>query len=846
MWHGRPGGGSRNAGGWFLAAALLCLAFSVQAVASQPIGEQVHEFHITETNAATALNQFAEQSGVVLLYPYAVVKEKQTRPVIGRYGLTEALQLLLNGSGLKGGLTERGTIKISLADGDTVKTTGGTARMNTEKDSLRARIAAVIVSIFGASEAAHAQDAGSVRPAIDEIVVTAQKREQNLQDVPIVVSAISAGELSAHSVSAFEDLGQVTPGLTIQRQQAAVFPVIRGIGYSIAVPGNESSVSTYVDGFYHASPIGLNTSFNNVERVEVLKGPQGTLFGRNATGGLVNIITRRPSAEPSADVSLSYGSYDTIEGNFYGTMGLSDNLAVDLALYGHDRRDGFGDNLTTGSDTYTREDRMARVSFLYTPSEQTEVRLSIDNVQAEGSEGEDRQVDKGSRTADGAPPPDDFFDTRNQVDNSIEIEQTGVGLKISHDFNGYSMQSLTAYRESESIAIFDQDSTPVDFVHTPGLDDYTTTFSQELQLLSGPDAPFEWILGAFYYNGDAEYDPIHLAGILFNPVGGSIVRHTSQKTESYAAFGQATFDLWEDTSLTTGLRYTTEEREFDGRQTTGSGLMASFKDDISFNEVTWRLALAHDFSDDMMAYISYNRGFKSGIYPTDSVSPQPVDPEVLDAYEIGLKTTLLDRRVVLNTSAYFYDYTDLQVNVPVPGGQLFQNAAEAEVMGAEIELQASPTENLSLRVGLSFIDSEFTDFPDAVISMPRPAPAGGNATSTGSVKGNELSRAPKFTGTFNVIYTIPTDTGSWELAGSYFYNDGFFWEPENRLEQDAYSLVNASVKWTTPNDRFSVRLYGTNLTDEEYSRFANSGGFGDLISAAAPREYGIGVAYRFE
>jgi iron complex outermembrane receptor protein len=385
-------------------------------------------------------------------------------------------------------------------------------------------------------------------------------------------------------------------------------------------------------------------------------------------------------------------------------------------------------------------------------------------------------------------------------------------------------------------------------------------------LLSKEGSRFEWIAGLYYFDFDVDYG-IDLVGAAFAGAGGIIELRSTQDTTSWAAYAQGAFGLWEGGRLTLGARYTDDEREF-----TGSNFLPVFGVLIEGTappkttdaKPTWRIALDHRFSDDFMAFASYNRGFKSGVYNLVNINQDPVEPEVVDAYEVGFKSDLMGDRLRLNGSLFFYDYQDLQQQVIFAGLTVLSNAAQAEILGGEIELIAAPTDNLNVTLGLSLLDSEFTEYPGAQVTQRNPA--GGNYVCTSgqpaptpacpdniwptlastNVNGNELSRAPDYTYILAFDYGIPTGVGEFGIAAYYAYNDGFFWEPDNRLAQDSYGLLNANVSWTSGDGRYKAFVFGKNLADEEYSQFLSGGTLGDVESAAPPRTYGIGFDVNFE
>jgi len=706
------------------------------------------------------------------------------------------------------------------------------------------------------------------RAQLEEIVVTAQRREENQQKVPISISTATAATLEAAGVRGTEELGNIAPGLTIQRQIGSVLPYIRGIGNPNTSGGQESATALYVDGIYYAQLPSTNFSLNNIERIEVLKGPQGTLFGRNATGGLVQIVTKDPTKEPTARVGISYDDYDTVEGNLYAAGGFGQSFAADIALYGADQGEGYGFNVATGSETLMRTEYAARSVLLFTPTDQTSVRVALDYVDTENSVGIARQPIEGARTVDGSGPLPDFYGVRSNYEPVYFFDGYGVGAKVSHEFPAFNFVSLTGWRDGSIENHLDQDATPLPIVNAAIFDD-SRTLSQELQLLSKEGSSFEWIAGLYYFDFDVDY-AIDLVGVAFTAQGGRVELRTMQDTTSWAAYAQTAFPVWERGRLTVGLRYTDDERKFSGGNflpNVGGGIFVAgtAAPKTTAEEVTWRLALDHQFTDKVLGFASYNRGFKSGVYNLVNANQAPVEPELVDAYEVGFKSDLIDDRLRLNGSVFFYDYQDLQQQVIFAGLTVLSNAAQAEVFGGEIELIAAPTDNLDLRFGLAYLDSEYTDYPGAqeternpaggnfVCTSGQPAPTPPNCPASiwptlasRSATGNELSRAPDYTYNVGFDYTVPTTVGNFIVAATYAYNDGFFWEPDNRLAQESYGLLNANLSWGSSDGRYRAFLFGKNLTEEEYSQFVSGGTLGDVIAPAAPRTYGIGFDLMFE
>ncbi|MET0657097.1 MAG: TonB-dependent receptor, partial [Steroidobacteraceae bacterium] len=308
-------------------------------------------------------------------------------------------------------------------------------------------------------------------------------------------------------------------------------------------------------------------------------------------------------------------------------------------------------------------------------------------------------------------------------------------------------------------------------------------------------------------------------------------------------YGQATVEVLPSTDVTVGLRYTDEKQNLD--QAVGPpGAMAELPspDANKFNKLTWRLAVNHDFTDDVRAYVSYNRGIKSGGFDLLGPGAPPYKPEILDAYEIGLKSELLDRRIRLNLAAYYYDYQDIQVSSNPQGTIVTNNAASAKVKGAEAELEFAVTQQLRIYAGANFMKGEYGDYPNPTIFPPSPFDP---PVSLANADGQDMVRVPKFTGNLSVIYAVESAVGTFDLAASAFHSSRFYWDVDNRLDSPAYTVYGSSVTWHSSNEKFDVRLWGENLTDKHYLITGVPNGNGDSIQFAAPRTYGITLGTHF-
>jgi|SRR5579862_2468044 len=691
---------------------------------------------------------------------------------------------------------------------------------------------------------------------LEEVVVTAQKKSEKIQDVPITIAAVTGDALSAAGVGRLDELSTVVPGFSLTREGASTELYIRGVGSTGGSAGQESEIATFVDGVYMPSQSGATLALNNVERIEVLKGPQGTLYGRNATGGAMNIITPTPSFDPSFRGEIGFGNLGTIEGNIYATSGFGDKVAADIAASVNDQEDGFGKNVATGKDTNTERDFSFRSKILIKPTDDTTITLSGDYGVVEGSVGVAyRNYGPGSRQIltgiDGWPYG--YWDIDSDINPFFRDTTAGGSGRIEQNFDWAKLTSITAYRTVGAPQTFNINETAAPLFNA-FVDEQVRQFTQEFQLASNSDAPIQWIAGLYYLNGISEYRPWSIYGALFAASGFSEeVVEDSQKTLSYAAFGQAFIDITPSTKLTLGLRYTLDEQTLDG---TGYLLLLdgtkvpAFPDQNrskNFEKPTWRISLNHKFDENILGYVSYNRGFQSGIFNLNgsAITAPAVNPERLDAYEAGVKSTLFDHRLRLNASAFYYEYNNLQLAKIVDGTQFTVNAASAEMYGLDVDFDAALTENLFLSGGGELLHARYTDFTDAPATTTLTTFPYGNTVLSRDATGNLLNRTPNYSFTISADYIAPVYEGSFDASATYVYTGAFYWEPDNRLRQDAYRLVNTQIKWTAPGGKYYVRAFAKNLLNQEYITFAASSALGDIGSAAPGRTYGVAVGWKF-
>lgn len=749
------------------------------------------------------------------------------------------------------------------------------------------------------NESADNEEAG-----LTEIIVTAQRRNENLQKVPIAVTSVSAIVAEKLGISDLQALPQLVPSFTFQRQASGSTPFIRGVGSTSSFIGNEPSVAIFVDDVYVPTGNAAVFEFNNIENVEVLKGPQGTLFGRNATGGVIHVHTRTPSQTPTMDFSVSYGNFETVKAQGYVSGGLGSNISASLAAFYTDQGKGWGRNITTGRDVGTNNSWGFQGKVLFQIGEATEFLLNGTRANRTSDQGFSTQQVQGFRGLGGFNPVTagaGFYDSTATRDQYADTDFTQVSGKLTHDFGAAKLVSITGYSRTKTIFDIDLDRVPTDVLRGV-VDSNAKTFSQELQLLSTSKGSFKWIVGGFYLN-DNSFFGLDASGLGVSgrfPGGFHQFVQSRQKTSSVSGFAQASYEITPALTVTGGLRYTSDKRtESEGGAsialpngtvfTTPGGtrlISGPFGSSKTFNALTGRFSLDYKVTDDVLVYAAFNRGFKSGVYnlpgygvTTTSPLP-PVNPEKLDAYSAGFKSEFLDRRVRLNAEAFYYKFSNIQVqnNVPAPNaGTILVNAGRATIKGFEVDLSTKPTNNLTLTASISYLNGKYdqflggpTFFPtgaNAPITSPTvsscsfastqtfnaagyPIGAGGAPAVQGfcNLSGSKTVNTPPFSSSLSLLYTLPTASGNFDLAASWSHSGNYFSEPHNLsfIKQPTYDVVNASISWTDPNKHFKVKLWANNLTKEKYFSYLNLGGTAGATGApAAPRTYGVTLSGHF-
>lgn len=731
---------------------------------------------------------------------------------------------------------------------------------------------------------------------IEEIVVTAQKREENLQDVPISVQAFSGEKLDALGVKNVVDLPRITPGLVLTETIGYVSTYIRGLG-SDAFAFADPSVAIYIDGIYNPSATTATQDFGPVERIEVLKGPQGTLFGRNAIGGAVNIISKPLSFDrPSSTVSVNYLDYDSLRTSASISIPLTDSFAIGVsALY--NSNDPYSHVTVNGNPISRTVQRGARGRLRWQAAEWAEFRLNASTVRTQSEESNIVVNTNPSPLAQALQvQPQDLYggDVNEDVKNAGYAEYLYSGQLNLHP-GPFDIRLLASQQDVTSYQGLDFDGSPMPIAFlavSPRISDIKTA---ELQLVSNDDTwlsdRLSWIVGGYFFKGlDGYQDSVlRVAGTQLAPslsvlgaslpiglsdalgLAGSLPLSTGAfgfsgllDTKSISGFVQSTYKVADWMSLTLGARYQVEKRGIhestsyarntDGTRTLFPGQNYSCKTDRQWCDTTKafspKATIDFHVGDDTLLYLTWQKATKASTFNTINIydAPEFVPSEKVSAYEAGVKTRMFDGLVTANASAFYYDLRNLQVQFVslLSGGALtFESAPKSAVKGIEFDVLAQVLpdlmDDLVVTASAALLDAKYKDFTNANGFDPMTGVYSQNLDNSG----NQIVRSPKFSGSASINKTFRIPLGAIELGADYYRNSGFYFLAENQAidRQPAYGLLGARA--TLAIDEWGLRIsaFGQNLTGERYYRTRLHIDFGALDAPAPRAVFGGQIAW---
>jgi iron complex outermembrane recepter protein len=872
---------------WLVGVSIVTLFVSTDVISAE---QQKKVFDIEAQKLSKALILFSEQSDLVFVTPVALIKGKKSAVVKGYMVPADALSHLLSGSGLVGEVNDAGLVSIK-AMAPAIKDNGEqNVNKNKPKRSLLASVFKSITTLVtgvlataSVSNVAVAQEGG----ALEEVIVTAQHRAENIQDVPIAVTALSGEALKKSDIFDAATISQHVPGVAYAEfapGQALIS--IRGITSADDGAGLENSTAMFLDGVYIGRGAGINFDMFDLERVEVLKGPQGTLFGRNAIGGAFNVVTAKPTDELTAKIGATAGNEGIIRVQGLASGPITEKLAGKISV-NHRQHDGYVDNVLLGTELQD-EDQISVRGQLRLDLDSSEWLFSADYM-------DDDRADMGrTPVADNAPltaimAANGVTKPRQQAspfDGFSKREAYGVSLQGDIEFDTGTLTSITAHRHNETDwemqsvgAGLGAIGLPFDEVVDDIVEDIDT-YSQELRWTSNLDGNINYTAGFFYFH--EETDRVEqfkitaagtYAGFTQTAVGsqaiiGNEYTRTQNETNSYAVYGQGNWEFRENWNLIVGGRFTYDEKDYQATAVdcgalpaTGpfagfpncAGLVGSLNiinetfsvsPSDNWDEMSYKVAVQYFPNDDVMVYGSVTTGYKAGGFAgsqgVQASASTPVNPETAINYEMGFKGDLFDNTLRLNMTGYYTDYEDLQIVRfgPVAGSAFgtFQttNLGQADIYGVEVEWGWYPTDNLRFLGNFAYMDTEVTGL--VIVGVGGPVDA----------SGSNLRQAPEVSWNGIVGYTLPTAMGTFDFQIEYSYMDEQINDYlDQRTVVQQHELLDARIAWTSNDEKWEVAVWGKNLTEEDYISHSYVIGPGVIGVWGPPQTYGITASYSY-
>lgn len=753
------------------------------------------------------------------------------------------------------------------------------------------------------------QPADASDQATSEIVVTAQRRNERQVDVPISITALGTQQLQTANVQTLGDIQKLTPSLRFDGQTSFVQPSIRGIGTGITTSGGGSNVGIYIDGFYSPNPIAADLHLTKVSSIQVLKGPQGTLFGHNTTGGAILVTTADPSEDPEVDLKASFGRYNAAKFQGYATFGVAPGVAVDVEEV-FSKGNGYFTNIVNNDNHVgAYQDWTVRGGLKIELSPDVSVLARYQHSDINDPTGQmfasntDTTIDPTTGLPFGTQtftvpgtyttkPGEVAQDVRSYIHTKTDIAQ--LTLKADLGFANFTSYSQWRRENTDQSENLDQTALPIFQLGLPIRD---TTYSQEFLLTSKPGPRLQWTAGFFFFSNKDNYitdidfgTPTAITSRL--RFGGS-----STTTQSYAGFLDATYQITDKLFLTAGTRYShdiVKDAYWNTRflapfYTTPAGVNVPAPNGvvpvpgISSNHLTPRAVIRFKPDERSSIYASYTKGYKAAIIDVGGSCQNtpyicnPVKPENIDAFEIGYKYD--DRRLQFELSGFYYNYKNLQVSEFLQTAEAFiVNAAKSRIYGIDGEVHYKFGDHVQLNAGAAWTHARYVQFGGQAINTVNPTTGLPEVVTTGTpiystdpvncypgslacyfvtpgtvqtgapiLRNVHMQHVPDFTATFGPRFTTgKTEHGEFALSGNLYYTSSFFFSPSGtQFKQPAYATVDARLQWDDPTEHFMVAVYVTNLTNKEYREQTQFNGFGAGSLWSQPRSWGLEVGAKF-
>lgn len=750
------------------------------------------------------------------------------------------------------------------------------------------------MSVLTVPDMALAQEKETSGGGLEEIVVTARKREENLQSAPLSVAAIGGDTLEKAGIDEFSEIASRVPGFTFNPDNVSEPNIfLRGIGTDIESAASNPAIGFFLNDVYLSRAQGTAIELFDLERVEIVRGPQGTLYGKNVVGGAINFVTRKPTDEFRAGAEAGFGNYGSFEVKANVAGGLGDGLSGSIAASAR-HHDGYARNTFTGNNVEDLDAYGVMAQLRYQPDDRLDILLTGDLTRRRG----------GGKWVDIQTPSDHnipFVNPErrrgpNNIDGKQDADLGGVHLSANYDTGAGTITSVTAYREGKFASVNNDAGSFIDFTkmiygadgridfgaidHSLFNDDYyindkdetAKSFSQDLRFRSDFDGPFNLLAGLYYQHESV--DRTEIADYIFVEfyAQGKEIAETRLKSDTWAAFAEGTFDITDTLGVTAGIRYTKDRKRFSVyRETIGDFLGAEFEDENgnftrafsasskqSWDAWTPSVNLHWQPAKDVYVYGLVSKGYKSGGWNGENATNPgearlAYDPEYAWNYELGTKTTWLDNRLRFNVTGFWTEYKDLQTQQFVifdpnlPADNVISNAGKARVKGIELETALAPVDGVTLFANYTYMDAKITGDlistelqydPSCFCSVPVPT----------NLKGNRLRRSPKNSFSVGGDVTVPVSSRiNAFVRADYNWTDDFFFDNENspRTRQKSVGVLNGSIGIATEDDKWELRLWAKNLTNELYESGKSDVIGSVLVSYNPPRTYGVTLRWKY-
>jgi iron complex outermembrane receptor protein len=734
---------------------------------------------------------------------------------------------------------------------------------------MRRFLAGAGVALFvvaAAIDTALAQTADPGGFGLQEIIVTAQKRPENVDTVPIAVSVLTNQQLVQSGVYSTQQLEWATPGLVFGNTNGYAQPYIRGIGTDLITPGQDSPVGMYLDGVYLPFTSSLLQEFGDISRVEVLKGPQGTLYGRNTTAGAINIITREPQQTFTAEAGVSGGNDGYVKITTYVTGGLTDQLSANFASE-YTVHNGFVNVLNDGDRLDNLNQLGLRSKFKYQINDGWDVILGGDYLEKTDSSDTVYTALVGSDMPlpPGVGPAFRAYNTYTDLDPAPHRTATdfGFNLTVHGHLSWADFTAISGFRDDRLVSNSDGDGTSLPLYAYQAYEG-EQQFTQELQLTSSGSSALQWIGGLYLLDANAFEGPVNVwSGVPITAAANVAVLDGATRIDSYAGYGQASYELPYGFKLIAGLRSSDEQRRLTTQTDYGTDLLnpavrAAMHDPPVDTSKRWtstkpKATLQWEQSAQLL-YVTYSTGFKAGSYNLLSPNvPGPLDPENIWAYEVGGKHDLpFLNHAHLDWALFYNHYSNIQVAVQdaaTGGVDASQNAASSINKGVDLDLAVPIVRNLTASVGMEYLDARYESYPNAAVYNIVNGELGTDTaigyTKSVGASGNRMERAPVLTSTLQLQWLLPIRTGDLSTHALYYHNSGFYFDAGDQFRQKAYELANFYIQYAPHGNRWSVSAWINNafnatvLGGVAVSPFVVGGFYND------PRLFGLSASIHY-